>query len=248
MDAESNIKVAQYIYTIDALLQTMRESIEPQSFMKYSSYKYFIRKYNQLLNTIIQDKIVSLPETIDGFNFDKIPGPFDTTGIQQKELYDSLLVNLLILKNFLATRSDINRKEVISIKDHIKNCLRKVVYDTPEKEIVVQNGIESILIGYGLSKGIDYDRETGRVKVSAKETIPDFIFGRLNLALEVKLCKNKQKICSLVDEINADIRAYSKKYEKLLFVVYDIGCIQDEDEFKNDLDNQSTIFVEIVKH
>ena len=78
--------------------------------------------------------------------------------------------------------------------------------------------------------------------------IDKIIFGRLNLALEVKLCKNKQKIGSLVDEINADIRAYSKKYEKLLFVVYDIGCIQDEDEFKNDLDNQSTIFVEIVKH
>jgi len=248
MDAESNIQVAQYIYIIDALLQTMRESIEPQGFMKYSSYKYFIRKYNQLLNTIIQDKIVSLPALIDGFNIDKIPGPFNTTGIQQKELYDSLLVNLLILKNFLATRSDINRKEVISIKDHIKNCLRKVVYDTPEKELVVQNGIESILIGYGLSKGIDYDRETGRVKVSAKETIPDFIFGRLNLALEVKLCKDKQKIGSIVDEINADIRAYSKTYGKLLFVVYDIGCIQDEDEFKNDLDNQSTIFVEIIKH
>ena len=64
------------------------------------------------------------------------------------------------------------------------NCLRKVIYEIPEKELTVQNGIESILVGYGLSKGIDYDRETGRVKVSAKETIPDFIFDRLNLALD----------------------------------------------------------------
>lgn len=248
MSSEANVKLAEYVNAIDALLQTMRESAASEHFMKYSSYKSFIRKYDQLLNMIVQDKIVSLPAIIDRFNLDKIPGPFDTTGIRQKELYDSLMLNLLLVRNFLETKSDVKRKEVISIKDHIRNCLRKVIYGTPKKEVEVQNGIESILIGYGLSKGIDYDRESGRVKVSAKETIPDFIFPRLDLALEVKLCTDKQKIGSLIDEINADIRAYSKEYRKLLFVVYDIGCIQDEDEFKNDLDNQKTIFVEIIKH
>lgn len=250
MDSEDNIKLTNYVNTIDALLQAMRESIniKPDDVWKYSSYKYFMLKYNQLLSTVNKEKIVSIPLIIDGYNLDKIPGPCDTIAIQQKEMFDSLMVNLLMLKKFLEIKSDVNRKEVIGIKDHIKNCLRKAIFEVPQNETAVQNAIEIILIGYGFSKGTDYDRETGRVKVSAKETIPDFIFERLNLALEVKLCKDSKRISSLIDEINADIQAYSKKYEKLLFMVYDVGCIRDENEFKNDLDNQKNIFVEIVKH
>lgn len=250
MDSADNIKLTQYLNTITALLQAMREStnIKPDDVWKYSSYKSFIRKYNQLLNIIIEDKIVSFPAIIDEFSLDKIPGPCDTLPIQQKDLFDSLMANLLMLKNFLEIKSDTKRKEIIWINEHIKNCLRKVIFEIPENETIVQNAIETILIGYGFSKGVDYDRETGRIKVSAKETIPDFIFERLNLALEVKLCKDVKRISSIIDEINADIQAYSRKYEKLLFVIYDIGGIRDEEEFKNDLDNQKNIFVEIVKH
>ena len=105
-----------------------------------------------------------------------------------------------------------------------------------------------LLIGRGLSKGIDYDREKGRVKVSIKEVVPDFIFHKLDLALEVKFCKDESKSKRLVDEINADIKAYSKKFSNLLFLVYDLGIIRDEDEFKRDLDNKENISVIIVKH
>jgi hypothetical protein len=50
-----------------------------------------------------------------------------------------------------------------------------------------------LLIGRGFTKGIDYDRETGRVKVSIKEVVPDFVFPKLGLALEVKLSTDKDK-------------------------------------------------------
>ena len=112
----------------------------------------------------------------------------------------------------------------------------------------IQDTIETLLIGKGLCKGIDFNREVGRVKVSIKEVIPDFIFPKLGLALEVKFTNDKTKTKRIIDQINADIRAYSKEYSNLLFVVYDIGTITDVNEFKNDIQNKDIINVIIVKH
>ena len=83
--------------------------------------------------------------------------------------------------------------------------------------------LSSSCIGRGMRKGIDYDREVGRVKISVKEVVPDFIMPMLSLALEVKLIKTAgQRVRRVVDEINADIASYSKGYDQLLFVVYDL--------------------------
>jgi REase_DpnII-MboI len=83
-----------------------------------------------------------------------------------------------------------------------------------------------LLIGRGLAKGIDYDREVGQVKVSIKEVIQDFILPKLSLAIEVKLAKTDTKARSIVDEINADIQAYGRKYDQILFIVHDVGSIR----------------------
>lgn len=90
----------------------------------------------------------------------------------------------------------------------------------------MQDAVEQLLIGRGLFKGEDYDREVGRVKMSVKELVPDFIFLKLNLALEVKLVNSEARVKQLVDEINADIAAYSKRYRNLFFLVYDTGYIR----------------------
>jgi DpnII restriction endonuclease len=74
------------------------------------------------------------------------------------------------------------------------------------------------------------------------------IFPRLSLALEVKLARDKEKSRGIVDEINADIRAYSKSYASLLFVIYDLGSIRDETEFTQDLETTDGTSVIIVKH
>ncbi|WP_365941706.1 hypothetical protein [Halanaerobium sp.] len=68
------------------------------------------------------------------------------------------------------------------------------------------------------------------------------------MAIELKFCKNKNKSKRLVDEINADIQSYKKKYNNLIFLIYDLGNIRDEVEFKNDLDNKDNTSVIIVKH
>ncbi|MBI2820028.1 MAG: hypothetical protein HYX73_08620 [Acidobacteria bacterium] len=104
------------------------------------------------------------------------------------------------------------------------------------------------MIGRGMSKGSDYDRETGRVKFSSKEVIPDFIFPKLNLALEVKLASDSSRAKGVIDEVNADIRTYKKKFKFVLFVIYDIGSIRDESEFRRDLESEDGVSVLIIKH
>ena len=112
----------------------------------------------------------------------------------------------------------------------------------------VQNGIESLIVGRGMAKGTDYDRETGRVKMSGKESVPDFIFSNLKLCLEVKLSKSADKLKAMIDEINADIRTYSTVYDRQLYVIYDLGTIRDEEEFKRDLEDTPGVSVIVVKH
>jgi hypothetical protein len=98
-------------------------------------------------------------------------------------------------------------------------------------------------------KGLDYDREVGRVKVSAKEVVPDFVFPKLDLALEVKLLNSSSRLKEAIDEINADVAAYSKRYRRLMFVVYDLGNVRDATEFRRDLErDDGRILVIIVKH
>ena len=127
--------------------------------------------------------------------------------------------------------------------------MRRAVFNKPTKEKEVQDVIEQLLIGKGFAKGVDYDRETGRVKVSIKEVVSDFIIPRLSMAIEVKLSKDKSKSKVIVDEINADIQSYGKKYSSILFIVYDLGSIQDETAFKHGLETvDGNINVIIVKH
>ena len=99
-----------------------------------------------------------------------------------------------------------------------------------------------------MAKGTDYDRETGRVKMSGKEWVPDFIIPRLKLCLEVKLLKSAQQHKAVVDEINADIRAYGTQYERQFYVIYDLGVIRDDAEFKRDLESVPGVTVLIIKH
>ena len=102
-------------------------------------------------------------------------------------------------------------------------------------------------LGRGLSKGSDYDRETGKFEFSGKEYIPDFIIPKLQLCIEVKLLRDGRK-SKVIEEISADITAYAKQYERQLFVVYDLGVIQNKEEFRRDIENAGNVKLIIVKH
>lgn len=234
-----------------ALQGAMRESIssptgEYANVARYSSFKTFMRKYNALGRAALP--LSEGPTILDEFDVDQLKGSADYTWGHQKELFDHTYANVVLLRSLLENSIGFAEDQTHNLKDFIQANLRRAVFTTPEKETEVQNSIESLIVGRGMAKGIDYDRETGRVKTSGKESVPDFIFPNLGLCLEVKLSKSRDDLRSIVDEINADVRCYGTKYERQLYVLYDLSTIRDESEFKKDIESAPGVSVVIVKN
>lgn len=248
MEEKTKDQLKEFLSYTKALLDAMdiSRSFDTDNLWRYSAYKQFMRKYNQLFRAV--NEAVAISTIVDAFDIERVPGSGDTTWPQQKEFFDMVYTSLSILKAFLENKLNLKTDEIINLKNFFQANLRKAIFVSPEKELGVQDAIEQLLIGKGLTKGVDYDRETGRVKVSIKESVPDFIFPKLGLAVEIKLSKDKAKSRAIVDEINADIIAYGKSYSRIIFVVYDLGSIRDELEFKKDLELPDRIDVIVVKH
>jgi len=228
----------------DAII-TLLDNTPKESSGRYSNYRSFAKQYTQLAREALQNIKIS---NIELYDENPIPRIAYDSYREQKNYFETVYMNLSILISSLENNLDVKQNEILKIKDFLETNLRKAIHDTPKHEKTIQNAVENLLIGRGYTKGIDYDRETGRVKVSIKEAVPDFIFKKIGLALEIKFSTTKLKSKQIVDEINADIKAYNKEYSNLLFLIYDIGTIRDESEFKNDIDNKTDILVIIVKH
>lgn len=242
-------KAVQYLRWAKALLLSMDASVraaDQGGLWRHASYKQFARKYNELVTSASQE--FSLPPFVDFLDLEKIPSAGDTVVFQQKEIFDVVYANLSLFRAFLEDQAGVIEDETQALRDFFQSRLRSAVHSEPSKETEVQDVVEVLLIGRGMQKGSEFDREVGRVKHSAKESVPDFIIPNLSMAIEVKLIKTASRVSIVVDEINADIAAYSKKYRSLLFIVYDTGHIRDEVEFKQDLDNGDNVFIIIVKH
>lgn len=249
MAAVSEDEAREHLHWVRSLRRSMEQSVrsdDPTDVWKYSTYKQYARKYNQVVSEM--GKRIDLPPVLDYFNVDGMRGPTDTIAIQQKDVFQAVHANLSILEAFLESRVGFVEDEVAALRDFLQSRLRSALFEVPALEKQVQDALEQLLIGRGLQKGDDYDREVGRVKVSSKEVIPDFIFPKLDLGLEVKLVKERARIPRVVDEINADIAPYRKGYRHVFFVVYDLGHIRDEGEFRRDLEHHENVLILIVKH
>lgn len=227
-------------------MESSVKEADPAYLWKYAGFRDFARKYSQLLQTI--SKATSLPPVLDSYNMENIRGSMDTTHPQQKQLFDSVYANVSMLRAVLEGKIGVVEDQTSALRDFFQARLRSAIFRVPELEREIQDAVEQLLIGRGMQKGQDYDREVGRVKVSAKEVVPDLIVPPLSLAIEVKLIKTSGRVREAVDEINADIAAYSIKYRQLLFLVYDLGCIRDEIEFRHDLEKVGNVDVLVIKH
>lgn len=216
----------------------------------FNSYKYYAIQYNRLVERISTLNLQGT-DLLNQFNENKIPGVGDTIHIQQHSIFQAVHGELSMLCSWIdiALGGERKSQEVQSLANFIQNSLRPAILrNTPSTELEIQDTIERILIGRELQKGIDYDRETGRVKHSMKEFIPDFIFRGLSTALEVKFVGERSRLSKIVDEINADVIAYQKGYKFLIFVVYDLGYISDVEEFRRDIESErGGVSVIIVK-
>jgi hypothetical protein len=246
---ESKERIRELLAQANALLSAMRYSIDSartDDVWKYGSYKTFLRKYSSLLNEATP--LLKDVTQLDGIDLSKIKSNMNTVALEQKELFDLAYSNTAILKSLLEGEIGYAEDQTHNLADFIQSNLRKAIFDVPAAEVEVQNAIETLFVGRGMVKGLDYDRETGRVKTSGKESIPDFLLSNLQLCLEVKLAKSAERIKPLIDEINADIRAFGTRYDRQLYVVYDVGTIRDAEEFKRDLESAPGVTVIIVKH
>ena len=235
--------------SVKSLQQAMAEvsrSASTYHIDNWVSYRQFARKYTQLAH-LVNEK-TRLSPLIEVFDVDRMPGSSELLPSKQKEIFETVVMELALLCGQLEATIGVVDDEVRALRDFLQSRLRSAILKKPEMEVEVQDVIEQLLIGRGMLKGQDYDREVGRVKVSAKEAVPDFILPLLLLALEVKLTKTNERVAQVVDEINADIASYSIKYDHLLFVVYDLGQIRDEMEFRRDLERELRAAVLVVKH
>jgi hypothetical protein len=70
---------------------------------------------------------------------EEVPGSYTITWVIQKELFDSVYSNTVLLKSLL--------EQEIGYADFIAGRLRKAIFVTPDKEVSAQDAIEALLVG-----------------------------------------------------------------------------------------------------
>ena len=212
---------------------------------RYASSADIASTYNDFAERV--KSVLKVSSMIYTFNLDVIPDWGNTVWPTQKRILEQALISSRMLLASLEGSIDFVDDEFDNIENFLQSRLRTVIFCKPQKEVEVQNAIESLLLGRGLSKGGDYDREAGKFEFSGREYIPDFVIPKMSLCIEVKLLREGRK-SKIIEEISADITAYKKEYQRQLFVVYDLGEIQNEVEFKRDIEMTEGVKVIIVKH
>ena len=160
-------------------------------------------------------------------------------------------------ENVTSEKEELNENTIVPLKPQItmveliqkiEKSLRKIIPSEPkpDKEFEIHDAVEHLLTGTQFEG--TYSRDNTKHPFSVTSSIPDFVFEEISLALEVKLCKTKKQVKSIVNEISEDITKYKKRYPKIIFLVYDLGFIQDEDLFRHDFEEIENIKVVIKKH
>jgi hypothetical protein len=243
---DKRIRLKGMFVRVDGLrraMETVMTGTTPDT-GKWGTFNSFARAYNSLATQYIAET----GDRVNIYDFSKLKGWSDTVWPIQKHIFDMIYADTLILSGILSEYDVGESASVSAILDMLVANLRKGIFTKPERELEVQNAIEILLIGRGYQKGINYDREAGKVKFSGKEFIPDFIFPDLSLALEVKLIRDKSQRSSCIEEMSADATAYTSMYNNVLFCVYDNGAIRDVNEFQNGLEKKSGVRVCVIKH
>lgn len=245
---EERRQIKVLINQVKALEKTMNQiSLNSNKIgFNYCSCNLFLKQYQSLQNEAV--KYINFPAICNKYDTSKIINVFDLTGIEQKEIFESVLVSTRMLLAALEGIEDFVDDEIENFKNYIYKRFRLMFKEVPKNEYEVQDKLENLFIANNMDKGIDYDRETGKFKFSGREYIPDFIIPKYNMCIEVKYIKEVLRKSKVIEEINADITAYKKEYKNILFIIYDVGIIRDELELKRDIEKTEGVHVIIVKH
>jgi REase_DpnII-MboI len=211
-------------------------------FQNYAGYPFYIDKYNQFVFLATQlDPDVSI--FFQEIDLGDKRNPGSIPGFMWKSYAELAAMQLNSLASYLQSKLGTKQQEHEQIIDLIKANLRPAIYDDPKHEREVQNALETIF----RARALDFRREQQTVPYSTKRYIPDFTFDRIGLAVEAKLCKDKDREREMIDEINADIVGYGGRYDRCLFVIYDLGFIRDVAKFSADIEANPNVHVLIIK-
>jgi hypothetical protein len=132
-----------------------------------------------------------------------------------------------------------------AVVSQIELKLRPIIRTKPEKETEVQNALENLFT----SLDYDFEREQVTFSYSTKSYRPDFTSDAMSTAIDVKLCKKPEDEKRIIEEINSDILPYKTRYKRLLFVVYDLGCIRNVAKFAEGIEGaERDAIVRVIKH
>lgn len=145
---------------------------------------------------------------------------------------------------FEGRNTGIEASEILKVVNLAEFKLRRVIRDTPTKEVEVQDALENLLVGADIA----YSREVGGIEYSSKTYKPDFILPQIDLAIDVKLCARQGREKEIISEVNDDILAYRTKYRNIFFVVYDVSLIRDTELFSSSFEQNEDVIVRVVKH
>lgn len=192
IDRTSEIKIL--LAQLRAFCNTVNEilnNVNATESARYASFADLARTYNDLAAQV--KSVLNTQTMFYTFNLDAIPSWGDSVWPTQKRIVEQVLLSSRLLLASLEGSIDFVDDEFDNIENFFQSRLRTVVFQKPEKEVEVQNAIESLLLGRGFSKGTDYDRESGKFEFSGKEYIPDFIIPKMSLCIEVKLLREGRK-------------------------------------------------------
>lgn len=248
-------RLGELLLMARALLRSMDSVVESAAAKEkdvwhFVSYQAYAAHYNRLVEAVLRAGVAD-QGVLGMYDLKKMPGMGDTLDMQQRSYFQTIHGSLSMLCAFLESKAGVaeTSAELRSLLEFLNAKVRPGMLATePQGEKAIQNTVEQLLIGRGMRRGVDYDRETGRVKHSGKESVPDLVFPPLSAALEVKLVKERASVSRIVDEMNADVQGYSKAYAHVLFLVYDLGGIDDVGEFKRDFESNANVSVLVVKH
>ncbi len=122
-------ELRQYLRWVLALQHSMEVALHaeaPTNVWKYGGYKQFARKYTQIVNTVGAE--VALPPILDFYDLQKIPGGGDTVAFQQKEIFEGVYANVLILRSHLEDKIGIVEGETTSLRDFFQARLRSAIF------------------------------------------------------------------------------------------------------------------------
>lgn len=153
-------------------------------------------------------------------------------GVYEQALEDPDLVNFKYMDG-LDIRTAIERALRPSFRRGQPTC---------EKE--VQDAIEDILNALG----VVFVRDKEVAPTGPKASRPDFTVEAMDLAIEAKFAKEGHGASAIQEEINADITAYKTKWKRLMFVIYDLGIIDDPHQMIRENERKLGVSVLIIKH